>query len=44
MNENHQIEREKNQAVEEKGRLERQLGCINQQLEESEQVIGQFQG
>ena len=24
-------------------RLERQLGCVNQQLEESEQVIAQFQ-
>jgi phage shock protein A len=35
--------REKDQVIEEKKRIERQLGRVNQQLEESEQVIAQFQ-
>ena len=38
-----QLEREKNQAIEDKERLERQLRCIRQQLRESEQVNVQFQ-
>ena len=46
-----QVEEEKNIVIEEKetvlrgeiDRLERQLGCVNQQLERSEQVIAQFQ-
>ena len=43
INENSQLEREKNQAIEKKRRLERQLGRVNQQLEESEQINAQFQ-
>ena len=35
-----EVEREKNRVIEEK---ERQLGRVNQQLEECEQVIAQFQ-
>ena len=40
INENYQLEREKGQIT---GRLERQLGRVNQQLEESERVNAQFQ-
>ena len=36
-------ERELRQNVDEIDQLERQLGCVNQQLEESEQVNAQFQ-
>jgi phage shock protein A len=35
--------REKDQVIEEKKRIERQLGRVNQQLEESERVMAQFQ-
>ncbi len=43
-NENRQLYNEKrDQAIEEKKRIERQLGCVNQHLEESERVIAQFQ-
>ena len=35
--------REKNHVIEERGSLERQLGRVNQQLEESERVNAQFQ-
>ena len=38
-----QLENEKNQTTEEKVKLERQLGRVNQQLEESERVLAQFQ-
>ena len=45
VDENHQLMRERDQVVEEKKRIERQLGQINQQVEESERVIAhdQFQ-
>ena len=41
VNENHQLE--KDEVIKEKNRIERQLGRVNQQLEESEHVIAQFQ-
>ena len=40
---NHHLTEEKDQVIEEKKRIERQLGHVNQQLEESERVIAQFQ-
>ena len=37
-----QLERERNEAIQEKMEKERQLGRVNQQLEESEQLIADF--
>ena len=40
--EKQQLERERNEAIQEKVEKERQLGRVNQQLEESEQLIANF--